>query len=83
MAKNACKHAEIITKFSDEIQDFANAFVTLQEKRHDADYDPFAKFTKSEVLADIELADAAIKKISSATASDARAFAIHVLFKNR
>jgi hypothetical protein len=39
-----------VTKFPKEIEDFANAFLAMQDKRHSADYDPHAKFTKSEVL---------------------------------
>lgn len=39
VAKNACKEAK--TKgFPPEIVEFAEAFVTMQEERHTADYDP-------------------------------------------
>ena len=39
---------------------FANAFVTMQEKRHAADYDPNAYSRKSEVAIDIEMVERVI-----------------------
>jgi uncharacterized protein (UPF0332 family) len=41
-AREACQK-KAIRKFPKEIQDFANAFITMQKKRHNADYDPYAK----------------------------------------
>lgn len=83
IAKAACKHTAIISLFPKSIEDFANAFVGLQEKRHTADYDPKAKFTKSEVKADVALAKQAIADFSAEVIKDRRAFAAHVLFKRR
>lgn len=82
-AKNACNNGNIIPRFPDDIQDFANAFVTMQDKRHSADYDPTFKATKSGVKSDVELAGDVIKRFSHAPARDRRAFAAYVLFKNR
>lgn len=79
-AKNACKHG-LVTKFPDAIRDFANLFVTMQAKRHSADYDPLAKLTKSEVRADIDLARQAIVDFTDTPAKDRRAFCAFVLFK--
>ncbi len=70
-------------KFPKEIEDFANAFVALQAKRHIADYDPFAQLFKSEVKQDIADAKEAIANFSNTAAKDRRAFAAFVLFKNR
>lgn len=81
-AKNACKSSKIAA-FPASIQEFANAFVTMQEKRHNADYDPQSKFLKSEVLVDIELAERAIEGFDMAPLRDRRAFAAFVLFKDR
>jgi uncharacterized protein (UPF0332 family) len=80
--KSACKD-NLISKFPKQIEDFANSFVTLQEKRHSADYDPFIRLTKSEVVADIKTAEKAIIEFRKASAKDRRAFAAHVLFKKR
>jgi hypothetical protein len=73
----------MIRKFPKEIEDFANAFVTLQEKRHLADYDPGAVFPKSEVINDIALADQAMKDFKSASKKHRRAFRAYVLIKKR
>jgi len=80
--KNACKHGKL-AHFPQEIQDFANAFVTLQEKRHKADYDPYEKTKKSTVLADISTAHTAIEGFEGRNLKDRRAFAAFVLFKQR
>ena len=82
-AKNACKDVTIISKFPKAIEDFANNFVAMQEKRHGADYDPSVRLAKSEVMADIKLAREAIVEFQNAPAKDRRAFAAHVLFKKR
>lgn len=81
-AKSACKDG-IVAKFPKAVEDFANNFVSMQEKRHAADYDPSIKLTKSEVVADINTAREAIKEFLKVPIKDRRAFAAHVLFKKR
>jgi hypothetical protein len=75
--------ARAIKRFPQEIADFANTFVTLQEKRHEADYDPHATFARSSVQSDIALAEQAIDRFRSAAASDRRAFCAYVLLRRR
>lgn len=82
-AKNACRDHNILRKFPKEIEDFANAFATLQERRHAADYDPLIELRKSSVRADIELAKRVISDFEKTKAKDRRAFAAHVLLKKR
>jgi hypothetical protein len=81
-AKGACSDG-IISKFPKAIEDFANAFVTMQEKRHAADYDPYTKLTKSEVLQDILLVEQTIRDFQKEKPKDRRAFCALVLFKKR
>ena len=83
VAKSACKNATTLSKFPREIEDFGNVFVTMQEKRHKADYDPAARFYKSSVIQDINAAEQAIKGFDAADIKDRRAFAAYVLFKTR
>lgn len=78
--KNACASA-IIKKFPLEIQDFAALFVSMQKKRHDADYNPKEKFYKSATLIDIRLVESTIKAFKDSSAKDKRAFAIFTLLK--
>ena len=81
-AKSACSDG-IMSKFPKAIEDFANAFVTMQEKRHSADYDPLVKLTKSEVLQDIGLVEQTVRDFMKESKKDRRAFCALVLFKKR
>lgn len=82
-AKSQCIKKDVVRKFPKKIEDFANTFATMQVKRHDADYDPSASFTKSEVWTDIAIVEQAIKDFKSEQARHRRAFCIHVLLKER
>jgi uncharacterized protein (UPF0332 family) len=81
--KNACLNGSIITKFPKSIEDFANTFVTMQNKRHAADYDPEARFTKSDVQQDIIVVRKTITAFNGASRKDRLAFCAYVLFKKR
>jgi uncharacterized protein (UPF0332 family) len=82
-ARDSCSRSAVVRKFSAEIQDFADQFVQMQEKRHRADYDPQETFYESSVRADIEAARVAIEAFETAPLEDRRAFAAYVLFKFR
>lgn len=82
-AKDRCIDKLMLKKFPKQIEDFANHFVTLQGKRHSADYDPGASFTKLEVTTDIAIAEQAILDFSSVPAKHRRAFCAYVLLKKR
>lgn len=82
-AKNACKKNDKIALFPQEIQDFANAFVIMQEKRHSADYDPKGTFYKSDVALQIEITKVVVEDFEKAALKDRRAFAAFVLLKER
>lgn len=81
--KTQCANAEIIKKFHASIQTFANIFISMQSKRHTADYDPEPQFYKSEVLLDIETVRATIAAFKSAPMPSRKAFAAWLLVKNR
>ena len=81
--KSACKNHKVIKKFPREIEDFANAFVTMQAKRHKADYDPSEKLYKSSVRLDIANAKDVIERFQKSPVKGRRAFAAYVLFKTR
>jgi hypothetical protein len=67
--------------FPPAVQDFGNAFRTLQAKRHSADYDPSARFTKSAVAQDVASARLVIEDFSSVPIKHRRAFCVWVLLK--
>lgn len=81
--KNCCMNQNMVKKFPKSIEDFANMFVALQAKRHAADYDPFASFSKSAVGNDIDNARKAMDGFVASPSKDRRAFAAYVLFKDR
>ena len=70
-------------RFPADVQDFGSLFVEMQRKRHTADYDPDAQFTKSDVVKDIDRVADVIARFSDVAAKDRRAFAIYVLLDHR
>lgn len=82
-AKDRCNNKKMIGRFPKEIQDFANSFVTMQKKRHAADYDPSTRFVKSEVAADIVVVEEAVGKFKTASIKERRAFCAYVLLRLR
>ncbi len=81
-AKNQCQSARI-SSFPRDIQDFAQLFATIQKTRHDADYDPAARFSRSSVLVEVARVEAAIRAFDRVAGKDKRAFAAFVLLKGR
>jgi hypothetical protein len=82
-AKNVCSNPQLISQLPRQIQDFANSFVTMQKKRHDADYDPQWTVYKSAVLFDVGAVEAVIDDFEVVPKKDRRAFAAAVLLKRR
>lgn len=77
-AKKQIQRTSVMNQFPNEIQDFANMFVQMQEKRHRADYDPTGTYKKSVVHNDIVAARTAITNFMAADLRHKRAFAIYV-----
>lgn len=59
------------------------AFRTLQEQRHNADYDPTHRVSRQDALAAISTAEAALTALQGASRKDQAALAALVLFKFR
>jgi hypothetical protein len=72
-----------LQRFPVEIRNFADLFVDLQEKRHKADYDPEAIFSKLIAVRDIYRAEEAILSFDRAPVGVRKAFAIYVLLAVR
>ncbi len=53
-AKNQCSNWNMFSRFPYQIQDFGLLFAAVQRQRQDADYDPYAQFFRSDVLAFID-----------------------------
>lgn len=72
-----------LQKFPIEIRNFADLFVDLQEKRHKADYDPEAVFSKLIVARDIYRAEEAISNFHKVPLGVRKSFAVYVLLPVR
>lgn len=83
-AKGACQRCVSPNyDFPQGIQDFASMFMTMQEMRHSADYDPFLRLTKSQALSAITSARRAIEDLKSSGSRHKAAFAAIMLFEVR
>ena len=72
-----------LSDYSDQIRDFGSAFRELQDHRHQADYDPQSRFSRAETLNLIVKAESTIRDFLTATTSERRELAAHVLFTLR
>ena len=81
--RSRCSRQEMLNRFPGEIQSFGRLFVGMQRKRHAADYDPDARFSRSDVLQFIEETDDTINRFNRVAIKDRRAFAVYVLFNLR
>ena len=68
---------------SPAVRKLTNLLPDLKGRRHAADYDPAARFTKSDVLRDIEATEAALDAFDSAPSEDQRELAVLLLFRER
>ena len=82
-ARRRCESQAMITRFPNEIQDFANQFVLMQKERHRAFYDPDCVFYKDEVVHNIAEAEYHLGRFTKVPPRDRRAFAIYVLLRTR
>ena len=81
-ARNACLQKRVMRSFPAEVRDFAEAFVTLQNNRHLADYALDAKsYRKSDVVDEIKAVESTIGRFEGTNVEARRSFAAHVLFR--
>ena len=81
-AKNACSQV-VGPGFPAPLVRCADTFVTLQEQRHFADYDPTVSFTRPQALLIVDEAEKAIRDLRSAGRMDRRALAVQLRMKPR
>ena len=48
--RNKCQNRNEVQQFPSGIQDFAETLIKAQRERHNADYDPFSRYTRQQVL---------------------------------
>ena len=81
-AKTACQAVRNLN-FPNTIRSCADAFVALQQRRHDADYDPDYRVLRADALDAIQQAEDAIRDLKASPKRDRRAFAVQILMKKR
>ena len=81
--RSACSNSEVMEVFPDVLREFAATFVSLQIKRHEADYSYEARFARENTLAVIDRAERAVDQLKGANIADQRRFVVHMLFKGR
>lgn len=72
-----------IAAFGQDLRDFANDFVRLQELRHLCDYDPDYKLTKAQAQEYVDAAGDAIAKLGTANDTEKSKFLAYILFSIR
>ena len=83
-ARNECRQVQTMPQFPVEVRDFAEAFVTLQRARQEADYAlDTPTYQQSDVLGHIMSAELAIRQLEQAAVDARRGFVAHVLFRQR
>lgn len=82
IAKNSCKNAAT-KNFPNGVLVFADTFETMQEERHNADYDPETRYTRPGVLVLIDNCEQAIAALKAEPRSDRKAFAVWVLMQKK
>lgn len=71
------------THASQEIRDVASAFVSLQDRRHWADYAPSGKITRSEARDLVDLAEFAAGQLRAADNDERRNFLAYLMHGSR
>ncbi len=82
-ARQRCNRPAMVQQFPPEIQRFAERFVAMQQKRHQADYAPEVDVHKDAVLQDINDIGEVIAKFQRVPVKDRRAFAVYLLLPLR
>ena len=82
-SSSKCKNKVAISKFPPGISNFADVYVSLQERRHQCDYDPLIKVTHTEVSFDMQAAKEVLEAFRRSPEIDLRAFCAYVLFESR
>ena len=81
--RNKCENHRELRQFSAGIRDFANRLPIAQDARHDADYDPFSKYTRQDVLDIISEAHRVISLFDAASRNERLHFIAYLLASHR
>jgi hypothetical protein len=80
LKQGACKGLPSGFNIPPQVRQIAAAFVDLQARRHDADYDLTERFLRSDVFGTIRQAELAIERFNSLPTSDEKKFFLACLW---
>ena len=83
LARRQCDKVPGMSEYGREVVRFADNFVVAQGLRHTADYDPESTFSGPQALVLIDEIESVIAGFNAVGQDERRAFAIHVLFRQR
>ena len=81
--RNKCENRREVRQFSSGIREFAETLLKAQDARHDADYDPFSKYTREQVLDIIAEAYRVISVFDAAPRNERLHFIAYLLASDR
>ena len=81
--KNKCQNRNEVRQFSAGVQESAETLLIAQRDRYDADYDPFSKYSRQEVLDIITEAGDAIEAFDATPRQERLHFIAYLLASDR
>ena len=81
--RNKCQNRNEVQQFSPGIRGFANRLVIAQRARHEADYDPFSKYTREQALVIITEARDAVDAFDATPRQERLHFIAYLLTSDR
>ena len=82
-AKNKCNDSGNMSRFSSDLRRFAITLVDLQQRRHEADYDPGTTFTQTQVNQIVDDAEDALASFNNAPPDEIRLFITYLTARAR
>ena len=82
-AKNECRRIWSQSLLTPGARQFAQAFVTIQALRHEADYYDYSRYTRSEVIRWIDEAQQAIAILNTESTETRKALATMAMHRHR
>lgn len=80
--RRQCARPEV-SRYHPSIVNFAETFIELQDRRHEADYSPRAEFDQDLVDLVIDTAESAVSDFASAPEDERRRFIVYVSLRQR
>ena len=83
VTRNKCENRREVQQFPVGIRQFAETLLKAQDARHDADYDPFSKYTREQALVIITEARDAIEEFDATPRQERLHFIAYLLASDR